>query len=114
MAVDLGYRGHKCGKEYKVLHPRLKRLSLKQRCHVRRRSAIEAVISHMKRGCRMGRNFLKGALGDRINAVFAAAAFNFRKLLAVVSFVPQITMFISRILLVLSHHAAAKKEFSLA
>jgi len=84
VAVDLGYRGHGCGALYNVLHPRLKRLTKKQRTLVRRRSAIEAIISHMKQGCRMGRNFLKGTIGDQMNAIFAAAAFNFRKLLAAV------------------------------
>lgn len=86
VAVDLGYRGHKCAKLYRVLHSRLKRLSVKDRKFVRRRSAIEAIISHMKLGSRMGRNFLKGALGDRMNAMFAAAAYNLRLLLAVVVF----------------------------
>lgn len=86
VAVDLGYRGHKCGRAWNVLHPRLKRLSPTQRRLVRRRSAIEATISHLKLDCRMLRNFLKGTLGDRMNAIFAAAALNFRKLLAVIVF----------------------------
>jgi IS5 family transposase len=62
----------------------LKRLTQKQSAFVRRRSAIEAIISHLKQGCRMGRNFLKGTIGDQMNAIFAAAAFNFRKLLTAV------------------------------
>lgn len=86
VAVDLGYRGHKCGRSWNVLHPRRKRLSPKQKRLVRRRSAIEATISHLKLDCRMLRNFLKGTLGDRMNAIFAAAALNFRKLLAAVVF----------------------------
>lgn len=82
VSVDLGYRGNHCSKTYRVLHPRLKRLSKLDRKLVRRRSAIEAIISHLKIDYRMGRNFLKGALGDKMNAIFAAAAFNFKKLLA--------------------------------
>jgi IS5 family transposase len=39
------------------------------RREMRRRAAIEPVISH----CRMRRNHLKGCHGDRINAVLAAA-----------------------------------------
>ena len=82
VSVDLGYRGHLCGRTYRVLHPRLKRLLKREKHLVRRRSAIEAIISHMKLDCRMGTNFLKGKLGDQMNAIFAAAAFNFKKLLA--------------------------------
>lgn len=84
VAVDLGYRGHGCGRSWTVLHPRLKQLTRRQRRLVRRRSAIEAVISHMKNDCRMARCFLKGALGDRMNAMFAAAAYNLRLLIAAV------------------------------
>jgi IS5 family transposase len=49
---------------------------------LRRRSAVEPVISHAKGEHRMGRNFLKGAHGDAANAVLAAAGYNFRRLLA--------------------------------
>ena len=48
---------------------------------VKRRSAIEPVIGHMKNDNRMNRNRLKGKLGDKINAVLSACGFNFRKLL---------------------------------
>jgi IS5 family transposase len=84
VAVDLGYRGHGCRRSWTVLHPKLKRLSRRQRKLIRRRSAIEAVISHLKNDCRMGRNFLKGTIGDRMNAIFAAAAYNLRLLLTAV------------------------------
>ncbi|EKP05211.1 transposase DDE domain protein [Leptospira kirschneri str. 2008720114] len=46
-----------------------------------RRSAIEPVISHLKHDHNMIRNFLKGKEGNRINAIFAAAGFNFSKLI---------------------------------
>jgi len=102
VAVDLGYRGHKCGSSWHVLHSKLKRLTPRQRKLVRRRSAIEAVISHLKLRCRMGRNFLKGTLGDRMNAIFAAAAFNFRLLIkGVIFFVPEITLFVRTTLRIL-------------
>jgi hypothetical protein len=38
-----------------------------------RRAAVEPVIGHTKAEHRMGRNYLKGRDGDRINAVLAAA-----------------------------------------
>ena len=43
---------------------------------MRRRAAVEPVIGHLKDEHRMGRNYLKGRDGDRINAVLAAAGYN--------------------------------------
>jgi len=48
---------------------------------LRRRSAVEPVIGHLKGEHRMGRNHLVGSQGDAINAVLAAAGYNFRLLL---------------------------------
>jgi transposase, IS5 family len=45
------------------------------------RAAVEPVIGHIKAEHRMDRNYLKGRDGDRINAVFAAAGYNFSLLL---------------------------------
>jgi IS5 family transposase len=42
------------------------------------RAAIEPVISHLKHDHRMLRNYLKGFTGDKINAMLAGAAFNFK------------------------------------
>ena len=53
----------------------------KMRQNFRRRVAIEPVIGHVKNDFRMDRNYLKGIIGDAINAFMSAAAFNFRKLL---------------------------------
>lgn len=47
----------------------------------RRRSGIEALISHVKHGHRMLRNYLKGVIGDRINAILSCAGWNFKKML---------------------------------
>ena len=43
---------------------------------------MEPKIGHMKSDHRMGRNFLKGTSGDRINALLAGMGANIRKLLA--------------------------------
>jgi hypothetical protein len=51
------------------------------RREMRRRAAVEPVIGHAKAEHRMGRNYLKGRNGDRINAVLAAAGYNFNILL---------------------------------
>ena len=48
---------------------------------MKRRAAVEPVIGHLKAEHRMGRNYLKGPEGDRINAVLAAAGYNFSLLL---------------------------------
>ncbi len=48
---------------------------------LRRRSAVEPVIGHLKAEHRMGRNHLVGSAGDALNAVLAAAGYNFRLLL---------------------------------
>ena len=44
-----------------------------------RRSAIEPVIGHLKNVFRLARNYLKGTIGDAINLLLAAAAFNMKK-----------------------------------
>lgn len=48
---------------------------------LRRRSAIEPVIGHMKAEHGLGQNHLLGRDGDRINAMLTGCAFNLRKLL---------------------------------
>ena len=48
---------------------------------MRRRSAIEPVIGHIKAEHRMGRNYLAGQQGDAVNAILAAAGYNFSLLL---------------------------------
>ena len=45
----------------------------------RRRAAIEPVIGHLKTDHRLSRNYLKGFIGDEINLLMAAAAFNLKK-----------------------------------
>ena len=51
------------------------------RREMKRRAAVEPVIGHVKAEHRMDRNYLKGRDGDRINAVLAAAGYNFGLLL---------------------------------
>jgi len=45
----------------------------------RSRAGIEGLISHLKHDHRMLRNYLKGAAGDKINTLLAAAAYNMMK-----------------------------------
>ena len=48
---------------------------------MRRRSAIEPVIGHLKDDHRMDRNYLAHREGDANNAILAAAGYNFRRVL---------------------------------
>jgi transposase, IS5 family len=80
--VDKGYRGHGTPQPRRVfisgqkrgVHGVIKR-------ELKRRSAIEPVIGHLKSDGHLGRNFLKGRHGDRANAVLSAAGHNLRLIL---------------------------------
>jgi len=82
--ADKGYRGHNAPDDYKFrvfisgqkrgVTPRIKR-------ELRRRSAVEPVIGHLKAEHRMGRNYLWFRRGDANNAVLAAVGYNFRRLI---------------------------------
>jgi IS5 family transposase len=80
--VDKGYRGHNYAKPLRVFRSGQKRgLTPIVKRQLKRRSAIEPVIGHMKQDGRLGRNFLKGRHGDRINAILAGVGQNVRLLL---------------------------------
>jgi IS5 family transposase len=51
------------------------------RKELKRRSAIEPEIGHMKSDGHLGRCFLKGVEGDAVNVILAAAEHNLRKIL---------------------------------
>jgi IS5 family transposase len=81
--VDKGYRGHDTENPRRVfisgqkrgVHGVIKR-------ELRRRSAIEPVIGHMKADGHLGRCHLKGRPGDAANAVLTAKGYNLRLVLA--------------------------------
>ncbi len=82
---DLGYRGVKKIGETEIITPDTGKkimTAYRRRKHkqaMRRRSSIEPIIGHLKQDHRVGRNFLKGIIGDEINMLLAAAAFNFKR-----------------------------------
>jgi IS5 family transposase len=81
--VDRGYRGHDyVGAGQVMIAGRRRGLSATMRRELRRRSAIEATIGHMKTDGRLDRNFLLGQAGDAINALLTAAGHNLRLVLA--------------------------------
>ena len=80
--VDRGYRGHNDrGKDRVFLSGQRRGLTPTIRQELRRRSAIEPAIGHMKTDGRLGRNYLLGTLGDAINAILAGVGHNLRLIL---------------------------------
>lgn len=80
--VDKGYRGHNHPNRFRVwISGQVRRTTKIIRREMKRRAAVEPVIGHLKAEHRMDRNYLKGRDGDRINAVLAAAGYNFSLLL---------------------------------
>ncbi len=80
--VDRGYKGREISGT-KVEAPgngigKTKAEKRKLRKSFRRQAAIEPIIGHTKSDFGLGRNYLKGEVGDAINAMLAASAFNFR------------------------------------
>jgi transposase, IS5 family len=80
--ADKGYRGHDAAKPRRVFISGQKRgVSGAIKRELRRRSAIEPVIGHMKSEGHLGRCFLKGRNGDAANAILTAAGHNLRLVL---------------------------------
>jgi transposase, IS5 family len=80
--VDRGYKGHDVPAERsRVLISGTRKLGYTLKRHLRRRSAIEPEIGHLKADGLLGRNFLKGTAGDAINAILCGAGHNMRKIL---------------------------------
>ena len=83
--VDRGYRGKNEVNGTAIILPKkpLKKDNRyqrdKKRKQCRRRAAIEPIIGHLKSDYRLSRNFLKGILGDEINLLMAATAWNLKK-----------------------------------
>ena len=82
--VDLGYRGHDAKAGHTAIYisrqrdlpsPTIKR-------ELRRRSAVEPVIGHLKSDGLVERNRLAGEHGDAVNIILAAAGHNLRLILA--------------------------------
>lgn len=81
--VDKGYRGHDAPNPRSVfisgqkrgVHGAIKR-------QLKRRSAVEPLIGHMKSDGHLGRCYLKGRAGDAANAILSAVGHNLRRVLA--------------------------------
>jgi transposase, IS5 family len=80
--VDRGYRGHGVsGATAVFVAGRRRGMTPTIKRELRRRSAIEAVLGHMKLDGKLARNHLKGAVGDAIHALLCGAGHNLRLIL---------------------------------
>jgi len=82
--ADRGYRGHNAPPDYKFrvfIAGQKRRMTPAIKREMRRRSAVEPVIGHLKAEHRMDRSYLAHRAGDAANAVLAAAGYNFRLLI---------------------------------
>jgi IS5 family transposase len=81
--ADKGYRGHSTENPRRVFISGQKRgvFGIIKR-ELRRRSAIEPIIGHLKAEGHLGRCYLKGRAGDAANVILSAVGYNFRRILA--------------------------------
>jgi len=82
--ADAGYRGHNAPGVYRMrvfTAGQKRRVTPAIKRQMKRRSAVEPVIGHIKNGHRMDRNRLAHRQGDAINPVLAAVGYNFRLIL---------------------------------
>ncbi len=80
--VDRGYRGHGVETTRVLISGQRRGITAALAKLLKRRSAIEPEIGHMKSDGRLARCPLKGRIGDAIFAVLCACGHNIRKILA--------------------------------
>ena len=81
--LDLGFRGvDAANPDKEIIHRgKFKSLSKQQKGWLKRRTAVEPAIGHLKSDHRMDRCWLQGALGDALHSISCAAGYNLRWLL---------------------------------
>lgn len=79
--VDKGYKGHKCESTKVFISGQKKGVTASIRKKLNRRQAIEPHIGHMKNEGKLGLSRLKGFVGDQVNAILAASAYNLKLIL---------------------------------
>ena len=80
--VDRGYRGHGVETTRVLISGQRRGITPLLAKLLKRRSAIEPEIDHMKSDGRLARCPLKGRIGDAVFAVLCACGHNIRKILA--------------------------------
>jgi IS5 family transposase len=76
--VDRGYKGHGVIDKEIYMPGQKRAITSTLKKQIKRRSAIEPHIGHIKSDGKLGRNMLKGFLGDQINASLCAVGHNLR------------------------------------
>ena len=79
--VDKGYRGHEIEGRAIYISGQRRGMTKALKKDLKHRSAIEPHIGHMKSEGKLRRNFLKGFLGDQLNAILCAVGHNLRLIL---------------------------------
>ena len=80
--VDRGYRGHGVQDTAVFVSGQRRGMTSALKRDLRRRSAIEPTIGHMKTDGRLARSPLKGTAGDALHAVLCGCGHNIRLILA--------------------------------
>jgi len=80
--ADRGYRRVTPPDGTQLLISHTRRLPARLKRLLKRRQVVEPMIGHMKSDGLLGRNWLKGALGDAMHAVLCGAGHNLRMILA--------------------------------
>lgn len=76
--VDKGYKGHGVEGKQVYISGQKRGMTRTLKNQLKRRSAIEPHIGHMKSEGKLRRNYLKGAIGDALNALLCAIGHNMR------------------------------------
>jgi len=78
--VDRGYKGHGVKENEVYISGQRRGMTWSLKRELKRRSAIEPHIGHMKSEGKLGRNYLKGVIGAKLNAMLCAIGHNLRLL----------------------------------
>lgn len=79
--VDRGYRGVEVPGTRILRSGQRRGITQRLKAMIKRRSAIEPMIGHMKSDGKLSRNWLKGQEGDALHAILCGAGHNIRLLL---------------------------------
>ncbi|QCO54646.1 IS5 family transposase [Pseudorhodobacter turbinis] len=104
--VDRGYRGHGVEATRVLISGSRRGLTPRLIADLRRRSAIEPEIGHMKSDGRLARCPLKGTIGDAFFAVLCGCGHNIRKILAHLR--DLLALIIAVILVTCRHHQSGQ------
>jgi IS5 family transposase len=114
IVVDLGFRGVDADNPDKeIIHRgKFKTLTTKQKRWLKRRSAVEPAIGHLKSDHRMDRCWLQGTLGDALHSISCAAGYNLRWLLRAIARLGIGAVFLRLLQAALSQQRAIGRSYS--